>query len=164
KEKQTKQLEAKKLEQLHKENLARMMSEASGGGSPSARGNAAKSMGLSDSYQGRIRARVKPNIVFADDVPGNPSAEVGVGVAPEGLAHAVINEGASFAALRGISPSELESLYAEAHDLLVQERWSEALDDLALLVSLEPSERRYVFAFAWCLHRLGSYEDAGTQY
>lgn len=84
KEKQTKQLEAKKLEQLHKENLARMMSEAAGGGSPSARGNAARSMGPSDSYAGRIRARVKPNIVFADDVPGNPSAEVEVGVAPDG--------------------------------------------------------------------------------
>jgi colicin import membrane protein len=83
-EKQKKELEAKKLEQLRKENLARMMSEAAGNGAPTARGNAAKSMGPSDSYAGRIRARVKPNIVFADDVPGNPSTEVEVAMAPDG--------------------------------------------------------------------------------
>ena len=32
----------------------------------------------------RIRARVKPNIVFTDDVPGNPSTEVEVRMAPDG--------------------------------------------------------------------------------
>jgi colicin import membrane protein len=84
KEKQKKELEARKLEQLRKENLARMMAEATGNGSPNARGTAAKSAGPSDSYAGRIRARVKPNIVFADDAPGNPSAEVEVRMAPDG--------------------------------------------------------------------------------
>lgn len=82
--KQKKELEAKKLDQLRKENMARMMAEASGTGSPDARGTAAKSAGPSDSYAGRIRARVKPNIIFADDLPGNPSAEVEVRMAPDG--------------------------------------------------------------------------------
>lgn len=84
KEKQKKELEAKKLEQLRKENMARMMAEASGTGSPDARGTATKSAGPSDSYAGRIRARVKPNIIFSDDAPGNPSAEVEVRMAPDG--------------------------------------------------------------------------------
>ena len=84
KDKQKKELDAKRLEQQRKETLARLMAEASGTGSPTARGTAAKSSGPSDSYAGRIRARVKPNIVFADDVPGNPSAEVEVRMAPDG--------------------------------------------------------------------------------
>ena len=76
--------EKQKLEQLRKENLARMMSEATGTGGPTSKGTAPKSAGPSDSYGGRIRARVKPNIVFADEVPGNPSAEVEVRMAPDG--------------------------------------------------------------------------------
>jgi colicin import membrane protein len=84
KEKQKKELEAKQRDQLRKDTLARMMAEASGNGSPNSRGTAAKSSGPSDSYAGRIRARVKPNIVFGDDVPGNPSAEVEVRMAPDG--------------------------------------------------------------------------------
>lgn len=84
KEKQKQELEAKKREQLRKENMARMMAEASGTGSPDARGTAAKSAGPSDSYAGRIRAAVKRNIVFGDDVSGNPSAEVEVRMAPDG--------------------------------------------------------------------------------
>src|SRR4051812_29623570 len=78
------QLDAKKHEQLRKEQIARMQAMASGGGSPSSQGAAAKASGPSDSYAGRIRARVKPNIVFTDDVPGNPSTEVEVRMAPDG--------------------------------------------------------------------------------
>jgi colicin import membrane protein len=84
KEKAQQQLDAKKREQLRKEQMARMQALASGGGSPSAQGSAQKSAGPSDSYGGRIRARVKPNIVFTDDVPGNPSTEVEVRMAPDG--------------------------------------------------------------------------------
>jgi colicin import membrane protein len=83
KEKQKKELDAKKLEQQRKETLARLMAEA-GTGAPTSRGTAAKASGPSDSYAGRIRARVKPNIVFSDDVPGNPSADVEVNMAPDG--------------------------------------------------------------------------------
>jgi colicin import membrane protein len=84
KEKQKQEVDAKKREQLRKDTIAKMMAEATGNGSPNARGTEARSSGPSDSYAGRIRARVKPNIVFADDVPGNPSAEVEVRMAPDG--------------------------------------------------------------------------------
>lgn len=73
-----------KLAALRKENMDRMMKGAAGTGSPSATGTAARSSGPSDSYAGRIRARVKPNIVFSDDIAGNPTAEVEVRLAPDG--------------------------------------------------------------------------------
>jgi colicin import membrane protein len=73
-----------KMAALRKENMERMMKGAAGTGSPSATGTAARSSGPSDSYAGRIRARVKPNIVFTDDIAGNPTAEVEVRLAPDG--------------------------------------------------------------------------------
>ncbi len=76
--------EAKRLEALRQENLKRIQGLAGATGAPSASGTAARSSGPSDSYAGRIRARVKPNIVFTDDVPGNPVAEVEVRMAPDG--------------------------------------------------------------------------------
>ena len=71
-----------KLAELRKENLERMMKGASG--APTATGTAVRSAGPSDSYAGRVRARVRPNIVFTDDVSGNPIAEVEVHLAPDG--------------------------------------------------------------------------------
>jgi len=41
-------------------------------------------VGPSDSYGGRVRARIKPNITFAEDIEGNPAAEVEVRCAPDG--------------------------------------------------------------------------------
>ena len=84
KEKLKQEQEAKLREQARKDQIARMQQLASGSGSPGSQGTAQKASGPSDSYAGRIRARVKPNIVFADDVPGNPSAEVEVRMAPDG--------------------------------------------------------------------------------
>jgi colicin import membrane protein len=75
--------DAKKLAQLREENLRRIQGMA-GTGAPSSTGTAARSSGPSDSWAGRIRARVKPNIVFSDEVPGNPTAEVEVRMAPDG--------------------------------------------------------------------------------
>ena len=37
-----------------------------------------KSSGPSASYGGKVRAKVKPNIVFTEDIAGNPVAEVEV--------------------------------------------------------------------------------------
>jgi colicin import membrane protein len=53
-------------------------------GGPTSTGTALRSAGPSDSYAGRIRARVRPNIVFTDDIAGNPTAEVEVRMAPDG--------------------------------------------------------------------------------
>jgi colicin import membrane protein len=77
--------EAKKLEAIRKENMKRIAGLAGASGSENATGMAMKSSGPSDSYGGRIRARVKPNITFdPSSVSGNPAAEVEVRCAPDG--------------------------------------------------------------------------------
>ncbi len=64
-------------------NLRRMMSQAGSSDDPAA-GNAARTAGPSAGYAGRIKARVKPNIVLTTALDGNPSATVEVRVAPDG--------------------------------------------------------------------------------
>ena len=71
-------------EALRKENLKRIQGMAGASGSPGATGTALKSSGPSATYAGRIKARIRPNIVFGDAVVGNPSAEVEVRVGPDG--------------------------------------------------------------------------------
>lgn len=84
KEKLRAQEEAKQLDKLRQENLKRMSGLAGGTGAPTATGTAKQSAGPSSSYAGRIRARIKPNIVFTEDISGNPSAEVEVRTSPDG--------------------------------------------------------------------------------
>lgn len=74
----------KKRQLLREENLKRMQGMA-GTGPSSATGNAASSSGPSKSWAGRVQARVRPNIVFSDNVSGNPQAEVEVRLGPGGL-------------------------------------------------------------------------------
>jgi colicin import membrane protein len=84
KDKAKQMAEAKRLEALRQENLKRMQGLAGATGSDKSTGTALRSSGPSDSYAGRIRARVRPNIVFTDDIAGNPTAEVEVRMAPDG--------------------------------------------------------------------------------
>lgn len=76
--------EAQRVEAARQENLRRAQSLAGATGAPNATGTATRSSGPSDSYAGRILARVRPNVVFIQDVPGNPQAEVEVRLAPDG--------------------------------------------------------------------------------
>ena len=78
------QADAKKLEDQRQENMKRMAGLAGATGSASATGTAQQAAGPSAGYAGRIRARIKPNIVFTEDVAGNPTAEVEVRTAPDG--------------------------------------------------------------------------------
>ncbi|MFZ3082841.1 cell envelope integrity protein TolA [Rhodoferax ferrireducens] len=78
------QEDAKKLAAQRKANIERMTGLAGASGGPTARGTQLQSSGPSTSYAGRIRARIKPNIVFADDIGGNPAAEVEVRTSPDG--------------------------------------------------------------------------------
>jgi colicin import membrane protein len=73
-----------RLEAQRQENLKRILGQADATGAPDSTGAAAQSAGPSASYAGRIKARIKPNIVFADEVSGNPLASVEVKVAPDG--------------------------------------------------------------------------------
>ena len=81
---QQQEAEAKRAEAQRQENLRRMQGLAGATGAENATGNATRSSGPSDSYAGRIRARIKPNIVFTEDVAGNPVTEVEVRMAPDG--------------------------------------------------------------------------------
>ena len=76
--------EAQRIEAQRSDNLKRIAGLAGASGAPDARGTALKSSGPSGSYAGRISARIKPNIVFTEDVAGNPVAEVDVRLAPNG--------------------------------------------------------------------------------
>ena len=78
------QRQAKALEAQREANLKRIAGMAGASGDAGATGSAEKSAGPSAGYAGRIRARIKPNIVFADQVAGNPVASVEVRVAPDG--------------------------------------------------------------------------------
>lgn len=83
---------------------------------------------------------------------------------PEGLADAYINHAITPASLHGITAEELEAVYSRAFDLLGEEKYDEALDDLTFLVKHNPWESRYQFSFALCLHHLRQYEAAGNHY
>lgn len=79
--------DARKLEELRQQNLKRMMGQAGtavGNGDANVTGSAAQASGPSAGYAGRIRARIKPNIIFTDTISGNPIAEVEVRTSPDG--------------------------------------------------------------------------------
>lgn len=70
---------------IRETNLRRMMSQAGASDDPVATtGTATRTSGPSASYAGRIKARVKPNIVLTGNVAGNPLATVEVRLAPDG--------------------------------------------------------------------------------
>ena len=72
------------LKAQREDNLKRMAALAGSTGAPSASGTALQSSGPSSSYGGRVAGKVRPNIVFTEDLPGNPTAEVEVRAAPDG--------------------------------------------------------------------------------
>ena len=81
------QATAAQLEEQRKQNLARIMGQSAATGSQNAQGTVQTSSGPaqpSAGYGGKVRARVKPNIVFTEDIAGNPTAEVEVRTALDG--------------------------------------------------------------------------------
>ncbi|MGZ8259306.1 MAG: energy transducer TonB [Caldimonas sp.] len=80
---QTRKEEARQAA-IREANLKRMMKEAGTSDDPAATGTATRSAGPSAGSAGRIKARVKPNIVLTAPLDGNPSATVEVRVAPDG--------------------------------------------------------------------------------
>lgn len=84
-----KDAEKKKLadaaaEKQRQDNIKRAMGLAGATGGADAKGTALKASGPSASYGGKVRAKVKPNIVFTEDIAGNPTAEVEVRTALDG--------------------------------------------------------------------------------
>lgn len=83
KKQDAKEAEKKKLadaaaEKQRQDNIKRAMGLAGATGGADAKGTAQKASGPSASYGGKVRAKVKPNIVFTEDIAGNPTAEVEV--------------------------------------------------------------------------------------
>lgn len=76
--------QAEQIKKLRAEQMKRMMGLAGGSGEPSDNGSAERSAAPSAGYAGRIRARIRPNIVFTDNISGNPAAEVEVRTSPDG--------------------------------------------------------------------------------
>ncbi len=87
--------EAKEAERLEKEEeaklakqrddqLKRMQAMAGATGPANATGQALRDAAPSAEYGGRVKARIKPNIVFTSEAVGNPVAEVEVRVGPTG--------------------------------------------------------------------------------
>ena len=64
--------------------LKRMAGLAGASGGESSTGTAKQSSGPSAGYGGRVVAKIKPNIVFVDDIAGNPVATVEVRTSPDG--------------------------------------------------------------------------------
>jgi colicin import membrane protein len=72
------------IEKDRKKALERMMAQAGATGEPTSTGTAQRTAGPSAGYAGRIKARIKPNIVYTDDPVGNPLAEIELKLAPDG--------------------------------------------------------------------------------
>jgi colicin import membrane protein len=63
---------------FRQDNIARMNAQLGATGAPDAKGTALQSSGPSASYGGKVRAKVRPNVIFTEDIVGNPVAEVEV--------------------------------------------------------------------------------------
>lgn len=80
------------------------------------------------------------------------------------LSQAIFQYGVTPAILHGVTDEELEATYQIAYELVMEDRYEEALEHAELLVRLDPGEPRYLFAFALSLHHLGEYESAARYY
>ncbi len=83
-EKKRQEQENKKLEEQRQTHLKRIAGLAGASGATQSSATAQQASGPSASYAGRIRARIKPNIVFTQEIAGNPGTEVEVRTAPDG--------------------------------------------------------------------------------
>jgi colicin import membrane protein len=88
-QKQAKQQENDQQAQLaaqkrRQENINRTMGLAGANGSANDTGTALKSAGPSASYGGMLRAAIRPNVVFTEEIVGNPMATVEVRVTSDG--------------------------------------------------------------------------------
>jgi colicin import membrane protein len=83
-EKLQQQKQADAAEKRRQENLARMNAQLGTTGDPTATGNAQKSTGLSASYSAKVADKIESNMIFNDDIAGNPRALVEVTTSPDG--------------------------------------------------------------------------------
>lgn len=83
-EQKAEEVQTRLIEAQREKNLQRLAGLAGTSDNPNASGSAANASGPSAGYAGRIRAKIRPNIVFTGNVVGNPIAEVEVHTALNG--------------------------------------------------------------------------------
>jgi colicin import membrane protein len=71
-------------DKLRQENLRRITGMAGATGGPEAKGSAQKASGGSTTYGAIVRAAIKPNVVFTEEITGNPMAKVEVRLTLDG--------------------------------------------------------------------------------
>jgi colicin import membrane protein len=108
--------DANKLrEQIRQDQIKRMAGLAGATGSPTSTGSALQSAAPSSSYAGKVKAKVRPNIVFqnAEAVEGDPTVEIAIRLAPDGTVTLPLkvtkssgNAAWDTAVLRGIEKTE----------------------------------------------------------
>jgi colicin import membrane protein len=77
--------EQEKEREIDRQNaIKRSLAQAGGAGAADSTGTAAKSSGPSGGYGDRIKAKVRPNLVFTDTPSGNPRVEIEVKIGPDG--------------------------------------------------------------------------------
>jgi len=79
--KESKEADARR-EKLRQENLRRIQGMAEG--TPGSTGNAAQNAAPSAGYAGRIKAKIRPLIIYSEESAANPTAEVQVTLGPDG--------------------------------------------------------------------------------
>lgn len=79
--KEAKEADARR-EALRQDNLRRIQGMA--GGTPGSTGTAAQNAAPSAGYAGRIKGKIRPLIIYADDGGANPTTEVQVTLGPDG--------------------------------------------------------------------------------
>lgn len=77
-------LDAAAAAKARDDQMRRIMGQAGATGGPQATGTAQKASGPSPGYNSRLVARIRPNVVFADAISGNPVAEIEVRTQPDG--------------------------------------------------------------------------------
>lgn len=82
----------------------------------------------------------------------------------ESLVDGLLNHAITLGSTKGIEAADLEALYSEAYDKLIDGRADDALEDLLLLVTHEPWDRRFQFAYGLALQSLDQWAAASTHY
>lgn len=72
------------LDKNRNEQIQRQMAQLGSASGSGGSGQAAQSSGPSAGYGAKVAARIRPNIRFDDDLPGNPVVELRVRTAPDG--------------------------------------------------------------------------------
>ena len=83
---------------------------------------------------------------------------------PDGIVSAFLEHGITPADAKGITADELEAVYDELCTRVAGEEFSSALDLGHFLVTHQPWDTRFVFAFAICLQQLGDVESAARHF